>query len=184
MPTKLKKRVVAPKPVVNFYMAEDLRQEVNGKVTAIGLYPDHVAVLQIPEDIPDPTEAAPIYIKSLGFLFSLSRLGQPTTVSVDIESGGTRKPFLEAQEYPAIEPGKSLNLLGVMAPCPVSSFGEKKLHVSIGNSLQTVTFEIRRVSLPPVDSAPAPQIAAPRMPKRVLAKPAKPTKPTKPTKPK
>lgn len=177
--TKLTKGVVAPKPVVNFYMAEDLRQEVNGKVTAIGLYPDHVAVLQIPEDIPDPTETAPIFIKSLGFLFNLSRLGQATTVAVDIESGGKRKPFLEAKEYPAVKPGDSLNLVGVMAPCQVSSFGEKKLHVIIGKSVQTVTFEIRRVSLPPVDSVPARKMAAPRAPKRILVKPAKPTMPTK-----
>lgn len=182
MPTKPTKRVAAPKPVVNFYMAEDLRQEVNGKVTAIGLYPDHVAILQIPEDIPDPTDAAPIFIKSMGFLFNVSGITKPTTVSVDIESGGKRKPFLEAQEFAALEPGKSLNLLGVMAPCQVSSFGKKKLYVIVGDSVQALTIEFRRVSIPPIGFMPAPQVAAPKVAKRVIARPTKPTKPNKPTK--
>lgn len=176
MPTKPIKKVAAPNPVVNFYMAEDLRQEVNGKVTAIGLYPDHVAVLQIPEDIPDPTETAPIFIKSIGFLFSVTRLTKPTNISVDIVSGGKRKPFLEAQKCAVSDPDKSVNLLGVMAPCQVSSFGKKALHVMVGGSEHIFTFEFRRVSVPPVGLIPPPKKAAPRGAKRAVRKPAKPTK--------
>lgn len=176
MATKMTKMVVTISPVVHFYMAEDLRQEVSGKVSAIGLYPDHVAILQIADDIPDPTESAPIFFKSMGFLFNVSRLTQATTIAIDIESGGERRPLTLAKEYPALEPGRSLNLLVIMEPCQVTSFGERTILVTVGESVRTFTYEIRRGSAPPTGLVPTPQKAVQKVPKSAPSARKKPTK--------
>lgn len=154
MPTKPKEKVLPLKPQVRFYVSEDIRQEVNGKVSAIGLYPDNVILLQLPDDVPDPTESQPILIQALGFLFNVSKLSQATTISIDIKTNGKRKPFAQPKEYPSPGPGRSINILGLMQPVLIASFGEKTLYVKVGESVYTFNYEIRRASLPKTSDAP------------------------------
>lgn len=148
MPTNRKKVAAAARPIVRFFLAEDVRQEIGGKVSAIGLYADNVIVLQLPPDLPDPTPETPILIRSLAFLFSVSALGEASVASVDLDVNGGRKPFMAPRELPATAPGSSVNLLGVMAPCVVTSFGKKTVIVDIRGTEHTFEFEIRRVSSP------------------------------------
>lgn len=169
MPTKPNKKAATAKPQVRFYIAEDLRQEVNGKVSAMGLYTDNVVVLPLPEDIPEPTESQPIMIKSLGFLFNFSKLTQAATISIDIETNGKRKPFMQPQEYPVPGPGQSINMVGVMQPCVVTSFGERTLIVTVGESVHTFNFEIRRAPLSTIDTVPEPKIEMPKIRKPALS---------------
>lgn len=143
-----RKKTETSTPVVHFYLAEDLRQELDGKVSAIGLYPDKVVVLPLPDDIPEPTESAPLLVRSLAFLFSISNLSEASTISIDIQSGGTRKQFAAPQEHPAVDLGRSINILCVMQPCVITFFGEKTLIVKINEREYTFDFEIRRVSVP------------------------------------
>jgi hypothetical protein len=148
MPTNRKKAAAAARPIVRFFLAEDFRQEIGGKVSAIGLYADNVIVLQLPPDLPDPTPETPILIRSLAFLFSVSALGEASVASVDLNVNGGRKPFMALQELPATAPGNSVNLLGVMAPCVVTSFGKKTVIVDVGGTEHSFEFEIRRVPSP------------------------------------
>lgn len=148
MPTNRKKSTPTDRPVVRFFLAEDFRQEIGGKVSAIGLYADNVVVLQLAADVPDPTAEAPIMVRSLAFLFSVSALREVLLASVDLQVNGTRQPFMMPRELPRTDPGNSVNLLGVMAPCIVTSFGKKKVIVDIGTTKHTFEFEIRRVPLP------------------------------------
>lgn len=149
MPTSRKKVAPASRPHVRFFLAEDFRQEIGGKVSAIGLYADNVIVLQLPSDLPDPTADTPILIRSLAFLFSISAFGNASVASVDLNVNGDRKPFMVPRELPATDPGNSVNLLGVMAPCAVTSFGKKTVIVDIGGTEHSFEFEIRRVPSPP-----------------------------------
>lgn len=146
MPTSRKKTAPAARPNVRFFLAEDFRQEIGGKVSAIGLYADNVVVLQLPPDLAEPTEETPIMIRSLAFLFSVSALSQPSLASVDLRVNGDQKPLMAPRDLPAIEPGNSVNLLGVMAPYVVTSFGEKTVVVDIAGTKYTFKFEIRRVA--------------------------------------
>lgn len=176
MSTKPTKKVRAFDPKVNFYMAEDLRLEVSSKVSAIGLYPDHVLITQLPDDVPDPTEAAPIMLASLGFLFNVSKFTESTTIAVDMIVNGERKPFTAAREYSAPEPGASINLIAVMKPCLIASFGIKELVVTVGKSVHLFPYEIRRASLPTTEPLQSSQIAATEMSRstpRSVAKRAK-----------
>lgn len=148
MTTKSRKTVTTIKPIVRFYISEDLRVEVNGKVSPIGLYPDNVVVVLVPDNAPTPTESKPIFMKSLSFLFNVSNLAKPTRISIDIEANGKRRSFMNAKEYPAPGLGNSFNMVGTMEPCPITSFGEKTLIVKVGDLVQKFNFEIRRGSLP------------------------------------
>lgn len=176
MPIKLLKKVEPPKPMVRFYLAEDLRQEVNGKMSAVGLYTDNVVILPLPDTIPEPTESTPIFVGSLGFLFNVSRLSQATKISIDIESDGKRKPFMEPKDYASPGPGRSINMVGVMEPCPVTSFGEKTLVVTVGESVHTFNFEIRRAPLSTIGAVLDPKTETPKIRKHALAARRKPTK--------
>jgi hypothetical protein len=148
-------------------MAEDLRHEVNGKITAVGLYPDNVVILRLPDEVPDPTESKPIHIKSLGLAFNISKLTQAATISIDIEVNGKRKPLFPPNEHPWPGPGRSINILGILEPCVIESFGERKLIVTVGESEQTFEYEIRRESISTVD-VPEEMTEIPKTRKRAL----------------
>ncbi|WP_332776683.1 hypothetical protein [Polaromonas sp.] len=169
MPTKPHKKVATAKPQVRFYIAEDLRQELNGKVSAIGLYTDNVVVLPLPENIPEPTESTPILIKSLGFLFNFSNLTHATTISIDIKADEKRKPFMQSHEFAMPGTGQSINMVGVMQPCVVTFFGERTLIVTVGESVHTFNFEIRRAPLSTIGAVPEPKIEIPKIRNRALA---------------
>ena len=178
MPTKShRKKADTSNPVVHFYLAEDLRQELDGKVSAIGLYPDKVVVLPLPDDIPEPTESAPLLVRSLAFLFSISKLSETATISIDIQSGGTRKPFVAPQEHPAVDLGRSINILCVMQPCVITSFGEKTLILKVKELEYTFNFEIRRATAPSsIGLMQLPSVAVPTLQNRPTTLRKKPTK--------
>lgn len=160
MPTSRKKIAPAARPNVRFFLAEDFRQEIGGKVSAIGLYADNVVVLQLPPDLAEPTTETPIVIRSLAFLFNVSALSKASMASVDLHVNGDRKPFMVPRELPATEPGNSVNLLGVMAPCVVTSFGKKTVVVDIAGTEHTFEFEFRRVPSPASKGAPSEGISS------------------------
>lgn len=168
MTTKPRTKLAPPKPLVRLYMAEDLRQEVNGKMSAIGLYPDNVVVLRLPDDVPDPTESQPLHIKSLSFVFNISKLTQATTISIDIEANGKRRQFIPPSEHPAPEPGMSINMVGVMEPFAVTHFGERKLIVTVGESEHTFEYEVRRESISTIGNVREQKAEMPKTRKRAL----------------
>jgi hypothetical protein len=144
------KKLVKPTPrvpVVKFFVCEDLRQEVNGMVSAIGLYPDNVIVIAMPDGIPDPTTEAPVAVKSLSFLFNISNFSATSSVTIEIESKGKRSLLLPVKEYPAPESGKSINLIANMQPGIFHFFGERKVFIAVGESVHEFHYEVRRVSL-------------------------------------
>jgi hypothetical protein len=143
-------------PIVQLYMAEDFRQEVNGKVSAVGLYPDRTIVFGVPAGGPEPTKEAPMFIKSLGFLLNISNLLSEVEISIDIVGDGGITPFLTSHRYGPVVPGRSINLIGIMEPCAVTSLGKKVLSVSLGNSKYSFDFEFRRdpeIAQPPMAAA-------------------------------
>lgn len=148
MRAKSSKNVVNQKIAVHFYLAEDLRQEANGKVSAIGLYTDHVVVVGMPESAPEPTEKDPILLRSLGFLFNISGFTKPTSIGISRSSKAGLRPLVMPKEYPAPGEGRSINLLALLEPCAISELGKKKMVVSVGESNYEFEYEIRRGPLP------------------------------------
>ena len=155
----------ASKDAVHFafklILAEDLRNEIGGKVTAVGLYADNVVVLQLPAEVPEPTEHEPLLVKSLGFLLCLQGPAGKYAASAELESDGARRPFMQSQTI-ILAPGKSVNMVGVLAPCGVASFGLKQVIVKLGDAILAASFEIRRelgVARPPPTTQVASRVA-------------------------
>lgn len=172
MSTKKTREPAAQQPVVRMFIADDIRAEIDGKVSLIGLYPDSVLLVQMPADVPDPTREEPIALRSFGFLFNIQGLGRPVEVSIHAEIGDTRQPFMRPQTFAPASPDQSFNLLGTVSPFLVSAFGTKHIVVSIGDlPEQRFTFEIRRapVSLAPNRATKAPKPPGPRKRKTARA---------------
>jgi hypothetical protein len=148
MPIKTTKRISPEKPVVRFFLAEDLRQELHGKLTAVGLYPDNVVIVGLPDTVPAPSATNPIIIRSLALAFSVSKLSKTEKISVDIETNGIRRVFFPAKDYPWPGVGRSTNMLAVMEPCTIEQFGVRKVFVIVGEDEYEFEYEIRRGSLP------------------------------------
>ena len=132
------------KPFVHFYMAEEMRLEMNGKITAVGIYPDHRMLVNLPKDAPNPTAELPSVLKSLGFLFNISSFVGEVSVAIDLEVNGVRKSFMKPTNYDSSEPGKSINIVAAMEPCIVNEFGARKFIVSIDNNEYFFNYEIIR----------------------------------------
>lgn len=148
MRTKLSRSSDAQNVVVHFYLAEDMRQELSGKVSAIGLYTDYTVMVNLPDEAPDPSDTAPIVLKSLAFLFSISGFTKPEIISVNLVTEKGVLPFLASKEYPPPGQGRSMSLIAAMEPGIVKSFGKRKIVVSVGSTEHTFEYEIRRGSKP------------------------------------
>jgi hypothetical protein len=168
MSEKQSKKAQLQIPEVRFYMAEDVRQEIDGKVSTIGLFPDNVVVLPLPISVPEPTETAPIFFKSLAFVFNISKLSEEADISVDIEISGVRKPLLEQKRHPDPGPGRSINMVVIVQPCTIQSFGLRRVIVTVGEEVQTFEFEIRRGVPEGVETPVEPKIAMSRVKKTRL----------------
>lgn len=150
MPTKSARHKADQKAVVHFYLADDLRQEVNGKVSAIGLYTDRVVVIGMPDDAPEPTEKSPLFLRSLAFVFNISGFTEPLNIGIRRVTKTGAKPLVLTKEYPPPGEGNSLNLLAMMEPCAIGALGKKKIVVSVGDTDYEFEYEIRRASLPKI----------------------------------
>lgn len=144
MTTKQTKMSEKLKVIIRVYLAEDIREEANGKVSLVGLYPDNVVVLPLPDDHPGPTAEAPIQIRSLGILVNIGGLGSAATVAIELEGGGGRTPFFTKAKVPFSDPKRSVNLGATLVPCQIASFGLKKVVVSVDDVEHNFVYEIRR----------------------------------------
>lgn len=167
MSTKQLTKPIMPLPVVKFFVCEDLRQELNGMVSAIGLYPDNVMVIGIPSGVPEPTAEMPVAAKSLNFLFNLANLPANTSVAIEVETNGKRNIIQPAKDFPSPGPGKSINLIIRMIPAIFHFFGERKVFVTVGEAIHEFSYEIRKVSVE--DSIPSIEVD-----KTLVVKPKKP----------
>ena len=173
MITKSIKKTATGGPIVRFFMSEDLRQEVSGKVSAIGLFSDNVMVMPLPDDIPAPSDEQPIVVKSLALLFNISRVHQQCQISVEIEKDGVRRPFLAPRDFPALEVGRSQNLIMMQEPCLITAFGVRQFIVTVGEHEQRFEYEFRRQSITPPALSSAPvqaAVVAPALKKRATTR--------------
>lgn len=152
---KVRAKKAVPSPYVKFYLADDFRSESSGKVTAVGLYPDNVIVLNTPANSPEPSKDRPYGVSSLGLLICIG--GSQGTFPVSI-SVGENEPFRKTIE---LKIGMSSNLVLAFRPLLLASLGFKKVKVTVDATVHDFQFEARRgllnigdeVGIAPVDSS-------------------------------
>lgn len=135
-------------PSITLYVADDLRQEISGKVSMIGLYADRVVVLQIPPGSPEPSEETPLVIDGLSFLVNIAGLSGRHRLSVRFFVDGS-SPLSEPQMREAdFDPQLSANFAVRIRPFAVATFGRKKVVVTVDdNEPMECVFELRKGTL-------------------------------------
>jgi hypothetical protein len=139
------------KPIVHFYIAEEIRPELDGKVTAVGVFTDHKVMVTLPADELSPTLEAPIALKSVSLLFNISNFFGKNLVKIDVETNGIRRTILKPTENNLTEVGKSVNMVITMSPCIVTEFGVRNLIVTIDDNEYLFSYEVNRIDIFPSD---------------------------------
>lgn len=160
MPTKAKANQVDATDV-RFYVAEDFREEVSNKVSAVGLYPDCHIHLNMPSGAPDPTPQKAAALHSLCFLFNIFGAPVTATVSINIEGPVTAAVVVPSRPLP---PSGTANLIVRMEPCIVPALGKRTFIVKVDEREFRFDYFLDRLEIPgqvAIDN-PRPSKAAPK----------------------
>ena len=131
---------------VRFYLAEDFREEKDGKVTAISLFTDPNVWLNMPADHPNPTKRNPAGLHSLSFLFNVTKAPQGALVSIDLKGPDSTKSVFKDQPMPSHSPTtKSANFIVRMMPCVITSLGDRTFTVTVNKREFHFGFSIDRL---------------------------------------
>lgn len=133
--------------VVRFYMAEDFREEKDGKVSAICLYTDLNVLLQIPSNHPDPTPENPAALRSLCFLFNIANAPASASVSIDLKNPNGTHSVVASQTLPAI--AEAANFIVRMDPCIVLGLGKRTFTVTVNQQKFEFDCYFGRQTIPP-----------------------------------
>lgn len=154
-----------------FYLADDVRSELNGKVTLVGLYPDDTIVFEMPAGIPDPTPEVPIGSEGITILCTL--FGFTGSAVFDLALRGN-EPGSTGQTHQASlhveKDAAHVNMISKFRPLLVQSFGVKTFTISCAelDFYEEYKFQLKRRTIQEIKlTAPEPQ---PTIKKRVGSK--------------
>ena len=149
---------------VRFYLAEDFREEKDGKVSAISLFTDQRVLMLAPPTLPDPTPESPAALHALSFLFNVSKAPLGASVSIDLKGPTGTQSVLKDQQIPGPSAAdKSANFIMRKAPFIVTALGKRTFTVTVNKRKFTFDFSFDRqdalipavaTSSPPAKSAP------------------------------
>lgn len=133
---------------VRFFVADDMRQEHNGKVTAVGLYPDDVIVAEMPPSVPDPTPEFMAQLPGVSILASAIVPPGEHQYQFEIDPSSILPPMKEssgsARNIGTTRIGESVNLIMRLAPLPIVGFGMVTVAIHVDGIPFRYSFEIRR----------------------------------------
>ncbi|WP_292992536.1 hypothetical protein [Nitrosomonas sp.] len=124
------------KKEVKFYLAEDIRLELNNRPIIIGLYPRDRIVITLPTDIPALSKEAAVMIPSVSILASLVGFEGSFAVNISLYAPDTTVLIENSELGHIVDEGinsahKEANLIAKFVPFKVTQLGEYKLVVSI-----------------------------------------------------
>jgi hypothetical protein len=132
--------------VVRFFLADDARQEVHGKMTMVGLYADNVVVAEMPSGHSNPSKKAPVAIPGISILASVSIALGEHRYRMEIDRSSVTPQTIEAKTTTLMsaQPGESVNLIMRLAPLVFIRFGMVHVLLHIDDEPYRFSFEIRR----------------------------------------
>lgn len=150
-----------PSLVGKWYLADDVRNEVGGKCTLVGLYSDDQVIIQMPSSDPDPTPENPVAIEGLAALCSLKGLKGSAEFEVTV-SGTHPGSNSRTQKFVAssVSANHTLNLISRLRPVMIESFGKKSINLrskKLGFD-ETYVFQVLRGDIPEPDAPPKARI--------------------------
>ena len=136
----------ATKPLVRLYLADDFRSEIDGKVTAVGLYTDLVVVANMQPGTPPPSPEKPLVIHSLSAMITVAGLEGMHLVSFEYVDETLPKASKGGEPKEVDFAGKLTagNLVVKFQPFVAGGFGKKRIVVKIDDESSNFEFEIRQ----------------------------------------
>ncbi|HEY3300499.1 MAG TPA: hypothetical protein VGJ90_06955 [Methylophilaceae bacterium] len=119
---------------VNFYIADEIRQEASGKQMLLGFYADYVLIVNIPKNAPDNTHA--VQLEKLTLLLNISDFGNNSdNLSSSLQLfGPDNKALGDVQQLPAtkaVSTNQSINYVVEIKPFVINSEGGYKLTMTV-----------------------------------------------------
>ena len=135
---------------VRFYLADDMRQEVGGKVTAVGLYADNVIVAEMSPDDPDPTANQVAAVGGISILANVSTSPGDHKYQLEIDPSSVVPPLAQSpsSHVGTQRAGDTTNLIMRLAPLPFTRYGMVHVVLRIDGEPHRFSFEIRRRNKP------------------------------------
>lgn len=152
-----KRSTKAPTALVRLHVADDIREELSGKLSLIGMFADLVVVANVNADNQTVGTGDDRYyaIDSLAFLVTVSGVKGVHKVSVTYtdESMPARPPGIRDADFG--DGSKSVNIVWRFRPYLSNSFGLKKVTVEIDSEKHELIYEIRRGEVSAAQDRPA-----------------------------
>lgn len=132
--------------VVRFFLADDVRQEVHGKVTVVGLYADNVVVAEMSPGHRKPSEKVPAAIPGVSLLASVSIAPGEHRYRMEIDRSSVTPQMIDAKTTTLMSarPGESINLIMRFAPLVFVRFGMVHVLLHVDDQPYQFSFEVRR----------------------------------------
>ena len=137
---------VAKATAVRFFLADDMRHEVSGKVTAVGLYADNVIVAEMSKNDPDPTPERMVALPGVSILASVSIRPGEHHYKLEFDGSSVVPPLRETTTKRVGTPltGETTNLIMRFQPLPFTRFGIARVVLWVDGEAFSYSFEIRR----------------------------------------
>lgn len=135
--------------ITRYFISDDVRQEINGKVTLSGLYADNVIVvneLEIEKLKNETNQELPYSIERLSFLINISKIiGNIDFKAQFIDPEG--KPHGAPAQLGTAEifEGQSFNVILQTSPFPFKIAGTYNIKFEANDNIEILPFEIRIV---------------------------------------
>jgi hypothetical protein len=163
VPTKKKSVNTQEKATVRLYLCDDARQEVGGKLTLVGLYPDCVVIVGLLDDEMRGTSGRPEFysVDALSFVVNVAELTGPHRLTVHYSDSTMppREPTVREVDF-GKDSHKSANIVWHFRPYISNSFGKKRVVVEVDATPHVLEYEIRRGSAPAPSVETKPHLAA------------------------
>lgn len=132
-------------PRIRLYIADDFRQEVDNKVTAVGLYSDLVVVANVMPGTPPPTVEDPIVINGISAMITVGGLEGEHSVKLDFRDPLAAGPAQVTGPQNVIFPTElgAVNLLVRFQPFITGGPGKKLMVVTVDGEETALEFELR-----------------------------------------
>jgi hypothetical protein len=126
-----------------WYIADDIREELSGKLTLVGLYADDIIVVEMPSNEPDPTPEEPIHLSGLAILCVLLGLEGSTPIVFSLGEHKSDEILVTG------ELNASRNLISRFPVLQIASFGYKTVAIEATalGFRDEYRFEVRRRSV-------------------------------------
>jgi hypothetical protein len=152
---------------VQLFVADDVRLESDGKVTAVGLYTNQV-IVAMADQVP---EGGRIVLGGLSLLLSIwgTEGHQRVSVKYHDDSVHPEATVIGENDYEFPSTTSALNIVARFPIFQTGSFGTKRVYVRVGDHESSLSFEVSRGEQRALDAAKVRMLTEPSNAEKIAA---------------